>query len=319
MKRVMILLKLVLSAACLYVAFHRIDWQLTQNLLYSTIGFQILIAATGMMCLQILLAVFRLSFLAKGLARPITFKESLKISWVGAFFSQMAFSFVSGDAMRVWYLKKPLKTLKFSFYTVAIDRMFGLFSLGILFLFTLPFFSHIPWLRDQPYLILTILVFTGILTLLGTMSLYCFQKRWQWITVFLNFIHQTFLQTPFNTALLLFLSLLIHCCNIVVVYSALIVFEIPINFGQCFIIMVPTMLAMMLPVSIGGWGIRESAMLMGFSTLNYAPEPILTTSILLGLSLLAASLPGFFLFLGNKPSKEINGTNTKNACAVIAS
>jgi len=308
MKRVMILLKLALSVACLYIAFRRIDWQLTQNFLYSTIGFQILVAATGMMCLQILLAVLRLKLLVKALARPITFQESLKISWIGTFFSQLAFSFVSGDAMRVWYLKKPLKTLKFSFYAVAIDRTLGLFALGILFLFTLPFFSPIPWLFIGSL---------GILMLLGMVSLYCFRNRWQWMTELLKLIHQTFFKTPLNTTLLFFLSLLIHCCNIVVVYSALIAFEIPIHFVQCFIIMVPTMLAMMLPISIGGWGIRESAMLMGFSTLNCPPEPILTTSILLGLSLLAASLPGLFLFLGNKPSKEINGTNTKDACAVI--
>ena len=320
MKKVIVLLKIMLSLGCLYAASSRIDFELAQEFLYSTISIRILIIATLLMCLQILLSVFRLNLLLKILSHPITFGNSLNISWVGSFFSQMAFSFISGDAIRVWYLKKSLKTLTVSFYAIVIDRVFGLIALGVLFLLILPFLSQIPQVFDHQLIIFKVLFLGTFAAATCAILLYCFRNQSIKVITFIQFMQKSFLQKPFNTFLMLFVSILIHCCNVVMVYNAFRVFGISVSLMQCVIIMVPTMLAMMLSVSVGGWGIRENAMLIGFSTLNLAPEPILTTSILLGLSLLIASLPGFFLFLFNKPNKplkEIDSPYTKNGRVVV--
>jgi uncharacterized membrane protein YbhN (UPF0104 family) len=321
MKKLIIPLKLLLSFACLYYAFQKIDFHLTKGLLYSTTGISALIVGTVAMYLQILFATLRLKLLTKTFPHPISFRESLRISLMGSFFSQMALSFVSGDAVRIWSLKQSLKTVKLATFTVVIDRCLGLFALSFLFLCALPFLSHIPTLENYKLFI----IFGSMLAGCAMLLFWYFIKtqRTSWIVELIALIKKIFLHTYQTTSMLGMCSLLIHLCNVLVVYATLIAFEIPISFTQCFIVMVPIMFAMMFPLSIGGWGIREGAMLTGFSMVHCPPEPVLAASILLGLSLLIASIPGFFLFLTRKNrlpelSKKINSTNTKDVCAIIS-
>jgi uncharacterized membrane protein YbhN (UPF0104 family) len=74
-------------------------------------------------------------------------------------------------------------------------------------------------------------------------------------------------------------------------------FDVPIGFIECAIVMLPTMLMVMLPISIGGWGVRESLLIFGFGFFGVPAETALTISILWGLALLVSLLPGSFLFL----------------------
>jgi len=321
MRKLIIPLKLFLSFACLYYAFQKIDFYLTKDLLYSTTGVLALIAGTAAMCLQTFFSTLRLKLLTKTFTHSISLTESLKASFMGNFFSQMAFSFVSGDAIRIWYLKQSLQTVKLATLTVVIDRCLGLFALSLLFLFTLPFLSHIPVLENNKLLIILSSVLVGCAMI---SFLYLLKKQQKsWVIEFIALMKKIFLNTYQTTSALGLYSLLIHLCNVLVVYATLIFFEAPISFTQCFIIMVPTMLAMMFPFSIGGWGIREGAMLMGFAMINCPAEPVLAASILLGLSVLIANIPGLFFFLFEKNraphlSEKINSTNTKDICAVIS-
>ena len=56
------------------------------------------------------------------------------------------------------------------------------------------------------------------------------------------------------------------------------------------ILIPPTILAMTLPISIAGWGVREGTMVYLFGYVGVAPEAALTLSVLFGL---VSMLPGF--------------------------
>jgi hypothetical protein len=53
-----------------------------------------------------------------------------------------------------------------------------------------------------------------------------------------------------------------------------------------------------IPVSVNGWGVREGAMIAGFSLLGVAAPDSLSISILYGLCLMASVMPGSVMWLG---------------------
>jgi hypothetical protein len=56
----------------------------------------------------------------------------------------------------------------------------------------------------------------------------------------------------------------------------------------------------MLPISFAGWGLREGAMVVAFRLAGVPAEAALGASILFGLCLLASSLPGAVIWLGQR-------------------
>jgi hypothetical protein len=68
------------------------------------------------------------------------------------------------------------------------------------------------------------------------------------------------------------------------------------NLFNAFMIGIPVMYISMLPFSVGGWGLRENSMIIGFTIIGLSSEIALSVSIILGLSLLIASIPGIVVF-----------------------
>jgi hypothetical protein len=71
----------------------------------------------------------------------------------------------------------------------------------------------------------------------------------------------------------------------------------PLSFGDCAVTLAPGLLVALIPVSLGGWGMREGAFVVLLGFYGIRPEQSLVVSILFGLALLAASLPGLALWL----------------------
>jgi len=61
--------------------------------------------------------------------------------------------------------------------------------------------------------------------------------------------------------------------------------------------MPPVILATVLPISIGGWGMRETAMVFMLSLVGVAPERAFLLSVLMGVVTVVMSLPGGVLWL----------------------
>ena len=58
------------------------------------------------------------------------------------------------------------------------------------------------------------------------------------------------------------------------------------------------------PISLAGWGVRESGMIGLFLLIGANKAQVLSMSVLYGLILLAASLPGLYLFLMSRHKSE---------------
>jgi hypothetical protein len=93
------------------------------------------------------------------------------------------------------------------------------------------------------------------------------------------------------------LSLLVHALTILAVVVLLGAVAPQVNLLLCAALVPVIMLMAMVPVSIAGWGVRESIMIYGLGLANASAEAALVVSIMVGLSLAAVGLMGGFTWL----------------------
>jgi uncharacterized protein (TIRG00374 family) len=108
----------------------------------------------------------------------IPFLKLMKYNWIGMFFNAVLPGSVSGDIVKIFYIKDEDKSLsnRFLFATVLIDRFVGLFGLIItLGLFTLINYSELTTLSIdiKKLLDLNLVIFVGVI--FGLLSLFFFQ------------------------------------------------------------------------------------------------------------------------------------------------
>ena len=75
---------------------------------------------------------------------------------------------------------------------------------------------------------------------------------------------------------------------------------IDLPFVSYLVLMPSVALIASLPISIGGWGVREGGMVVGFMLFDVPPEKSLLMGLLVGVASLAAFLPGGLLWLLRK-------------------
>ncbi|RJF76780.1 UPF0104 family protein [Azospirillum cavernae] len=79
---------------------------------------------------------------------------------------------------------------------------------------------------------------------------------------------------------------------------------LPLSWLDGLAIVPAAIVAAALPVSLGGWGVREGAMIAGFTLLGFDRDAALLVSLLIGTSIAVLSLPGgvFWLLLRHETS-----------------
>jgi glycosyltransferase 2 family protein len=78
----------------------------------------------------------------------------------------------------------------------------------------------------------------------------------------------------------------------------------PLTVWQSLGLVPAVVLISMFPLSFAGWGIREGAMVVMLGFAGVTPVMALSLSILFGVALLAASLPGLALWLAGWPHRQ---------------
>jgi len=82
---------------------------------------------------------------------------------------------------------------------------------------------------------------------------------------------------------------------------------VPLSFAAYLAAIGGAVLLTLLPISIAGWGVREAAVVSIFGTFGVPAEQALVVSVLFGLSLTVAAIPGGLLLLLSQPAEEPSG------------
>jgi glycosyltransferase 2 family protein len=252
-----------------------------------------------------LVAGMRLKFVLKALGANYSLARTSQIALCGFFVEQVAFGFVGGDAMRLWLLHRMDVPFRKALEALVIDRCLGL---GALLLLVLAGLSGL--LNLLPRLTQPIIFIAGatLVAVIGSVLLFLLAGRTKdrAHSVRVEIANLYFvIRSPGTRRYLLLtfmLACLTHLMNILVFVFIGRNLGLPVTPAQWFFIVPPALLFSMIPISAGGWGLREGVLIFALASLGVAPEEAIVPSLIFGLGILVVTLPGVLVWLGNRGS-----------------
>lgn len=295
------ILKLLFSALFLWIAIRMVDFQFVGNLIVNS-DVNYIILAILLQLASTTLAAYRWSLIMGALHFSESFSFYLGSYFKGAFFNQALPGSIGGDAVRGLELGKLGYSKKEAFAGIFIDRIIGLAGLLLLNLVANLLSGHIlpSWLF---HLINTI----SISGLIGFTVLILLRKvewlhRYRITRLFAN-LSRRFRQVYANKQAIISqiaLSVIIHFLSILSLYELACAVGMTLPLTVFLVAVPPVFLLTIIPISLAGWGVRESAMVGIFILIGASKEMILSVSILYGVMLIVSSLPGLFIWLRGK-------------------
>lgn len=227
--------------------------------------------------------------------KPLSLKDAVNLVFIGYFFSQMLPSSIGGDAMRVWRSHKMGLAMNHAIISVLVDRFLSLLGVvALILIFSVYFYNNI-----------------NNATVLNLLILFCISSIIiSILLVFADRFPQRFLPAKiggfiqklarcirhiFRPAVFLYLlalSAIVHILVSFIVYLSAEAFHIPLSIPDAILLIPPVIMITTIPVSIGGWGIRETAMIFFLGLASVSSSDALLLSVTLGLIFIVTSIPG---------------------------
>jgi len=266
-----LLLKIAVTAACLWYVSGKIDFTKAGTALRSANWFYLFLA---LLCFVIskLLSASRLNIYFKNIGIELPGSQNIKLYWLGMFYNLFLPGSIGGDAYKVVLLTKRFGVpYKKTGAAVLLDRLSGLAGLGLI----LAVYGVLV-LRNNFY---SVLLIAG--AVIAVVVLYYIVRSWL----------KEFIQSFFAT---LFLGLLVQASQVVCAYLIMAALGIPVDSSAYIFIFLVSSAVAVLPLTIGGLGARELVFLEGAKYFGLTQETSVVISLLFYLITLLTSAAGLF-------------------------
>ena len=298
-------LKAAISAGLLYLAFRRVNFQVVSQRLHD-IEYVWFATAVLILLAQTILGALRWHVIVQhcdpAKAAPFTIPNALRYTFIAAFFNQTLPSTVGGDAVRIWLLGRDQNGWRMATYSVLIDRIAGVMVLALLVVLCLPWsFALIGSVSGR--LALLLIGFGSIGAGLAFLALGF--VRWPWLDRWwlsrqladAAVIARYVFTSTSSRVIILAYSLLIHVISVSAAWCLAQAIAAPLEWTQALLLVLPVLLISTIPLSIAGWGTRESAMVLAFGYAGLLESNGLVVSMLFGIAAFAAGLVGGFVWI----------------------
>ena len=235
-----LLLKIAVTALCLWYVSRKIDWMLTWQLLEKSNKWWLFIAALLFTFSKVVSSI-RLNIYFKNIAVHLSQAGNLKLYWLGMFYNLFLPGGIGGDAYKVILLnrrnKYPVKKLSAA---VLLDRISGMAGLGILG--AIYYFLIFRGGEYSGWLLAAVLP--------GLFVYYLLVKK----------IFPSFIQSYWSTLLL---GIVVQFLQVLCVYCLMTSINITEHHNQFILLFLLSSIVAILPFTIGGLGAREVVFLWG--------------------------------------------------------
>lgn len=255
-----------------------------------------------------LVSALRYVYVARALGGDLSWTRSLRAHFVGLWFNQVLPTGLGGDVVKIALLRRDLG-LGLAVRAAALDRVSGLALL--MFSIVVLLFAYQQLLGDVGLTIALGVLAAGSLLALGLLAALAdpLRRRFpriSWIGHGLELLDNI---KRFRRGRPLFeqiwTSSIVHVNGIV--SFALIGRALGVDLDMlAYFLLVPLILLIaLIPVSMAGWGLREAGALSLFSLVGVPGEQAVALSVLFGVLLVVAGIPGLALILLN-PARQAN-------------
>jgi glycosyltransferase 2 family protein len=296
-------LKIALTLACFWYLLRHIDTAELRRTL-PDINPRWSVLAICLLSLQTPLVGLRWLQIIKILkmhGRQLTWFWSSVAAAIGQFFGQIL-PVVAGDGVRVWFLAHFGNDWRDATLSVVIDRCVGI---GLLLIFTLAIlllpstFGAFDEHRGKVAAVLAVMIAVGLVCLLLGAAFSPSLASWRygrWIETFFNAARAAVFGP--RSAAVLGIGCIIHLLTIAAVWALGQAQGVALSAADAAVLFAVMVGVGLVPFTVGGWGLRELAMVSLFGNYGLSPERALVFSMYFGLSSILASLPGALAWLG---------------------
>lgn len=300
----LLVLKLIVASTLLWYVLQKVDLAL---LITHFEKLQLVWVIAGLIILfgLLLLTGVRWHIVSEVVGASISYRLAIRLTLLGQFLNQVLPSSVGGDGVRAWLLSREGISIRLTLVSVVCDRVAGLVILIIIVAITLPILLLLGFTEIPVALPLSI----GILTIVGLFFLY------RWGSTISDWLSAQPMMRPMsvivrNLSMVLFsqqnglriatLSLLAQVLTVLSLYF--LALSLQIELGVIHLLMFPLIILISsIPISFAGWGLRESAMVVGLGFANMPASEALALSVTYGLGLLCIGVPGLALAVLSNP------------------
>ncbi|MBC8338600.1 MAG: flippase-like domain-containing protein [Rhodospirillales bacterium] len=307
-----------LAVALKFLVSGFLIWFLTRGIDFSSAAQRVaeadpvlLLAAVLVILIQICVGGlrWRAVLVAMGASFPIA--NAVRLFWIGSFFSQALPSSVGGDPVRMYKAYKLGLSVREAVNGVLLERVVTVAALVLLVDSTQPWFmpqvDHPSTQFIMPAVILiTLGAIGGIAVLLFLDRLPGSLMRWRLVRGLGNLGadgRSVFLSKG-HLPLVMFWGVLTHINISLAVFLLALSLNLNVTLLDCLTLVPLVMLIMTIPISIGGWGVRETAMVALFGLIGVSNEGALVLSVLIGLVGMVTALPGGLIWLVSRDKGE---------------
>ena len=301
-------LKLLVSLGLLALVGRSVDLAAVGSLLLDLPLWAALAAVAGMAGVT-LASALRWWLILRAVGTPLALGRSTELMFIGNFFTQILPTSVGGDAVRIWQVTRDGVPFGRAFAGVTLERISGLVALVLMVA------GGVLWLGDvidQPAL--RLLLLASLPALAGGLTLLClldrlpagFARRLQKLPLLGAAVkllidmaadsRRVLLTQPLSLCLLL-LSTAAQLLSVLTVLALAEGFGLALGWAEALAVVPAIILITFVPLSFAGWGVREGASVVMLGFVGIDADHALAISVLFGLALLVAVLPGCLLWL----------------------
>ncbi|CCG39804.1 lysylphosphatidylglycerol synthase transmembrane domain-containing protein [Magnetospirillum molischianum] len=294
------LLKGSFSVGLIWFVFSKIDlasaWTQAR-----TLDPAMLFLALALGLLQVWLGAVRWWLVLRALKATFTTTQTFIVYYIGVFFAIILPGAVGGDAVRMWTARRSGMSLAASINSVMLERAATVLALVLLVAATQPLLlSRTPNIPGSwVFPVLSVLGLIGILVLSVLDRLPSSLHHWRIVRGLIHLAGDTrrlFFHPAWGGATLI-VAMLGHANLSFQVYALALGLGLDVSLIDCLVLVPPVILIMTLPISIAGWGLRETAMVVAFGYVGVEPHSALVLSVLFGLVSTVTALPGGVVWL----------------------
>ena len=286
-------LKYILSILIIYYIIEHYGINISNMLSIIDIRYILLIMLISI--IQHFLSAYRWMYISKITNLNISFRNSIQFYYISSFMNNILPGGIMGDMFRIYHTtENKMEILKIgkSVQAVIFERLSGQIMLLAFFIVSLTFY----FLINNKYEAFLYLFFPSLL-IFFIFKLFLNKK----IKKMLNGkkighnIYAVFSGEVFWRHLIL--SFFVVCSYVLIYVISAVSLGLDIDY-LAFMVFSPIILfSMTLPISIGGWGIRELTALLLSLLLGLSASSSISVSIIYGILNLICSLPGLYFFL----------------------
>jgi hypothetical protein len=317
----LLLLKAAVSVLLLYLSLRSVNLAVVGERLSRFHPGWIALALL-VLTLQVGLMAIRWSEIAAVCEARLPLPQATQISFIASFFNQVLPSSVGGDAARIWLLARRDGGWANATYSVLIDRIVGVLVLALIVI------ACLPWSMEliQNPLARAVLLLIGAGSV-GAAAVFLAIGIWDW-PLLDRFMPTRHLVAAARNAWRLCrsgrpavtvtaCSVAIHLLTVTSAWCCMKAVAAPVGFAPVLFLLPPVLLITTIPISIAGWGVRETSMVVAFSYAGLAQSDGLTLSILFGAVSFALGIIGGAVWIASgfkvqsfAPPREAIADNT---------